>query len=38
MRLTVSGVTYNFYSDIGWAKNLGQFFKAPPGVRRPQMS
>ena len=32
MRLTVSGITYNFYPDIAWTADLGRFFKAPPGV------
>ncbi|KAI0748137.1 hypothetical protein C8Q80DRAFT_1120684 [Daedaleopsis nitida] len=32
VRLTVSGITYNFYPDIGWTADLGRFFKAPPGA------
>ncbi|KAI0807392.1 hypothetical protein C8Q74DRAFT_59220 [Fomes fomentarius] len=32
VRLTVDGITYNFYADIGWAVDLGRFFKAPPGA------
>ncbi|KAI0721077.1 hypothetical protein C8T65DRAFT_601842 [Cerioporus squamosus] len=32
IRLTVSGLTYNFHPDIGWAADLGRFFKAPPGA------
>ena len=32
VRLTVDGITYNFYPDIAWATDLGSFFKAPPGV------
>ncbi|PIL24008.1 hypothetical protein GSI_13759 [Ganoderma sinense ZZ0214-1] len=32
IRLTVDGITYNFYPDIAWAADLGRFFKAPPGA------
>ncbi|KAI1795867.1 hypothetical protein LXA43DRAFT_989826 [Ganoderma leucocontextum] len=32
VRLTVDGITYNFYPDIAWAADLGRFFKAPPGA------
>ncbi|RDX56759.1 hypothetical protein OH76DRAFT_1395891 [Lentinus brumalis] len=32
IRLTVSGITYNFFPDIGWAADLDRFFKAPPGA------
>ncbi|KAI0709250.1 hypothetical protein C8Q76DRAFT_654887 [Earliella scabrosa] len=32
IRLTVHGITYNFYPDIAWATDLGRFFKAPPGA------
>ena len=28
VRLTVDGITYNFYPDIAWATDLGSFFKA----------
>ena len=38
VRLTVHGITYNFYPDITWATDLGRFFKAPPGVRVFQLS
>ncbi|TBU50794.1 hypothetical protein BD309DRAFT_907025 [Dichomitus squalens] len=32
VRLTVDGITYNFYPDIAWATDLSHFFKAPPGA------
>ncbi|KAI0831319.1 hypothetical protein BC628DRAFT_1312257 [Trametes gibbosa] len=32
VRLTLCGVTYHFYPDPKWGRDLGRFFKAPPGA------
>ncbi|KAH9854243.1 hypothetical protein C2E23DRAFT_754086 [Lenzites betulinus] len=32
VRLTLCGVTYHFYPDLKWGRDLGRFFKAPPGA------
>ncbi|KAJ3557004.1 hypothetical protein NM688_g1710 [Phlebia brevispora] len=31
-KVTLRGVTYTLYPDLDWISEIGQFFKAPPGV------